>query len=127
MPSTGLLSGSVAWTGTPGSAGTVTGAARLVRGPDDFVRVRPGDIVICPFTDPAWTPLLRIVAGVVTEAGGALSHAAIIARENGIPAVLGVAGALAAIPDGAPVTVDGTTGTVTMGTITTGASTETRS
>jgi len=116
VPSTGPLSGSVALTGTPGSTGTVTGAARTVRGPDDFARVRPGDVLICPFTDPAWTPLLRIVAGVVTETGGALSHAAIIAREHGIPAVLGIPGAMASIPDGATVTVDGTTGTVTTGT-----------
>jgi pyruvate,water dikinase len=63
--------------------------------------------------DPAWTPLLRLAGGVVTETGGALSHAAIVAREHGIPAVLGLAGALTFIPDGAAVTVDGTTGAVT--------------
>lgn len=106
-------SGSVPLTGTPGSTGTATGTARTVRGPDDFARVRPGDILVCPFTDPAWTPLLRLAAGVVTETGGALSHAAIVAREHGIPAVLGILGALTSIPDGATVTVDGTTGTVT--------------
>ncbi len=100
-------------TGTPGSAGTATGTARVVRGPDDFVRVRPGDILVCPFTDPAWTPLLRLAGGVVTETGGALSHAAIVAREHGIPAVLGLSGALTAIPDGTAITVDGATGAVT--------------
>lgn len=99
-------------TGAPASHGTATGAARVVRGPGDFARVRPGDILICPFTDPAWTPLLRIVAGVVTETGGALSHAAIVARELGIPAVLGVPDATTAISDGAAITVDGTAGTV---------------
>ncbi|MFB6392299.1 PEP/pyruvate-binding domain-containing protein [Polymorphospora lycopeni] len=98
--------------GTPGSRGTATGPARIVRGPGDFGRVRPGDILVCRFTDPAWTPLLRIVAAVVTETGGALSHAAIVAREQGIPAVLGVPGAMDRLPDGATVTVDGATGTV---------------
>lgn len=100
-------------TGIPGSTGVATGTARTVRSPDDFPRVRPGDILVCPFTDPAWTPLLRLAGGVVTETGGALSHAAIVAREYGIPAVLGLPGALTSIPDGAAVTVDGTTGAVT--------------
>ncbi|HSK22564.1 MAG TPA: PEP-utilizing enzyme [Egicoccus sp.] len=99
-------------TGTPGSAGKATGPARIVRGPDDFAPVHPGDILVCPFTDPAWTPLLRIVGGVVTETGGALSHAAIVAREQRIPAVLGVTGATSRIRDGSVVTVDGTAGTV---------------
>ena len=99
-------------TGTPGSAGTATGAARTVRGQDDFARVRPGDILVCPFTDPAWTPLLRIVGGVVTETGGALSHAAIVAREQRIPAVLGVTSAMTEIRDGSVITIDGTAGTV---------------
>ncbi|MFB4278173.1 PEP/pyruvate-binding domain-containing protein [Nonomuraea sp. MTCD27] len=102
-----------ALTGTPGSRGTVTGTARIVRGPGDFARVRPGDILVCPFTDPAWTPLLRIAAGVVTETGGVLSHAAIVAREHAIPAVLGVPNATDRLHDGTVITVDGTTGTVT--------------
>lgn len=105
--------GSVSLTGIPGSTGSVTGTARIVHGPDDFARVRAGDILVCPFTDPAWTPLLRLAGGVVTETGGALSHAAIVAREHGIPAVLGLTGALRRIPDGATVTIDGTTGAVT--------------
>ncbi|MDN5851790.1 MAG: pyruvate, phosphate dikinase [Actinomycetia bacterium] len=113
VPATSPPSGSVALTGTPGSTGTATGTARTVRGQDDFAGVRKGDILVCPFTDPAWTPLLRLAAGVVTETGGALSHAAIVAREHGIPAVLGIPGALSAIPDGVTVTIDGTTGTVT--------------
>lgn len=100
-------------TGTPGSHGTVTGTARIVRGPHDFSRVQAGDILICPFTDPAWTPLLRIAAGVVTETGGVLSHAAIIAREHGIPAVLGVSNATSRLRDDTVITVDGSAGTVT--------------
>ncbi|OUC99967.1 PEP/pyruvate-binding domain-containing protein [Streptosporangium minutum] len=100
-------------TGTPGSRGTVTGTARVIRGPGDFARVRPGDILVCPFTDPAWTPLLRIAAGVVTETGGVLSHAAIVAREHAIPAVLGIPNATSRLHDDTVITVDGTTGTVT--------------
>ncbi|MEV5965291.1 PEP/pyruvate-binding domain-containing protein [Kribbella sp. NPDC051952] len=101
-------------TGTPGSHGTATGPARIVRGPGDFRRVRPGDILVCRFTDPAWTPLLRIVAGVVTEIGGVLSHAAIVAREQHIPAVLGVPDAMTYLADGEPVTIDGSTGIVSQ-------------
>ncbi|WP_020519239.1 PEP/pyruvate-binding domain-containing protein [Catelliglobosispora koreensis] len=100
-------------TGTPGSHGTATGTARVVRGPADFDRVRPGDILVSRYTDPGWTPLLRLVSGVVTETGGVLSHAAIVAREHGIPAVLAIANATTAIPDGATITVNGTAGTVT--------------
>ncbi|MFC7384265.1 PEP/pyruvate-binding domain-containing protein [Sphaerisporangium rhizosphaerae] len=99
--------------GIPGSHGTVTGAARIVRGPGDFARVRAGDILVCPFTDPAWTPLLRVVAGVVTETGGVLSHAAIVAREQAIPAVLGVPDAMSRLRDDTVLTIDGTAGTVT--------------
>ncbi|CAM3325716.1 PEP/pyruvate-binding domain-containing protein [Occultella aeris] len=100
-------------TGTPGAHGTATGIARVLRGPSDFGRVQPGDIVICPYTDPAWTALLRIAAGVVTETGGVLSHAAIVAREQGIPAVLGVPDATTAIHDGDLISINGTEGTVT--------------
>jgi pyruvate,water dikinase len=100
--------------GAAGSAGLATGQARIVNGPADFSRVRPGDVLVCPFTDPAWTPLLRIAAGVVTETGGVLSHAAIVARERRIPAVLGVAGATGLIAEGSLVTVDGEAGTVVL-------------
>ncbi|MEV6156385.1 PEP/pyruvate-binding domain-containing protein [Nonomuraea sp. NPDC052129] len=99
--------------GTPGSHGTVTGTARIVRGPGDFARVRPGDILVCPFTDPAWTPLLRVAAGVITEIGGVLSHAAIVAREHAIPAVLGIPNATSTLHDDTVITLDGTNGTVT--------------
>ncbi|WP_249670695.1 PEP/pyruvate-binding domain-containing protein [Cellulomonas wangleii] len=99
-------------TGTPGSRGTATGPARVVHGPADFARVRRGDVLVCRWTDPSWTALLHLAAGVVTETGGVLSHAAIVARERGIPAVLGVAHATTALADGSTLQVDGTTGTV---------------
>ena len=101
--------------GTAGSPGLASGPARVVHGPDDFRRVDPGDILVCRFTDPAWTPLFGIVAGVVTETGGRLSHAAIVAREHRIPAVLGVPAAMTTLYDGQPLTVDGSTGTVAFG------------
>ncbi|MER7417304.1 PEP/pyruvate-binding domain-containing protein [Micromonospora peucetia] len=100
--------------GTPGSPGLAAGPARVVRGPDDFAEVRPGDVLVCRTTDPAWTPLFGVVAAVVTETGGLLSHAAIVARELGLPAVLAVPGAMTALPDGATVEVDGSTGRVVL-------------
>ncbi|NUT32517.1 MAG: hypothetical protein HOV79_05520 [Hamadaea sp.] len=100
-------------TGTPGSHGIARGPARVVRGPGDFARVRRGDILVCSHTDPAWTTLLHLAAGVITETGGILSHAAIVARERRIPAVLGVRDATARIPDGGTVVLDGAAGTVT--------------
>lgn len=98
--------------GTPAGRGVVTGTARHVRGPQDFRRVQPGDVLVCHATDPAWTPLFRVAAAVVTESGGVLSHAAIVARELGIPAVLAVPAAMTGIPDGALVTVDGDGGII---------------
>ena len=85
----------------------------VVRGTEDFARVATGDVIVIPFSDVSWTPLFARAAGVVAEAtGGILSHAAIVAREYGIPCVVGVTGACDAIPDGVPVVVDGTAGTV---------------
>ncbi|ACZ31447.1 Pyruvate, water dikinase [Xylanimonas cellulosilytica DSM 15894] len=111
---TALSPGATRLTGSPGSGGVTTGPARVVHGPADFARVRRGDVLVCPYTDPAWTPLLAVAAGVVTRTGGMLSHAAIVAREHAIPAVLGVADALDRITDGDLVTVDGDAGTVTL-------------
>lgn len=98
--------------GIPGSPGRATGSARIVDGPEGFGSVRPGDVLICHTTDPGWTPLLRTVAAVVTETGGVLSHAAIVAREFGIPAVLGVRGARQRFAEGRLIVVDGSAGTV---------------
>lgn len=100
--------------GTPASAGTATGRVRVVRRPEDFEKVTSGDILVCETTDPAWTPLFDLAAGVLTQTGGLLCHAAIVARERGIPAVVGIAGLLDDLADGAVVTVDGRTGTVAL-------------
>ncbi|MBO0607672.1 pyruvate, phosphate dikinase [Myceligenerans salitolerans] len=101
-------------TGVPGASGSVSGVARVLHGPDELTRVVRGDIVVCRDTEPAWTPVFGVAGGVVTETGGVLSHAAIVAREHGIPAVLGVPRATADIRDGARVTLDGTAGTVSL-------------
>ncbi|MEV8377540.1 PEP/pyruvate-binding domain-containing protein [Kribbella sp. NPDC056861] len=100
--------------GVGGSPGVATGPARIVNGIEDFNRVKPGDILVCRFTDPAWTPLFNLVAGVITEVGGRLSHAAIVAREHRIPAVLGVPNALKTLTDNHPTRIDGTTGQIAV-------------
>jgi phosphohistidine swiveling domain-containing protein len=100
--------------GIPASGGSATGPARIVRGPEDFTSVQPGDILVAPATSPAWTPLFGVVAGLVTEFGGLLSHAGVVAREYGLPAVLGVTDAIQVIPAGAQVCLDAGTGTVTV-------------
>jgi pyruvate,water dikinase len=76
--------------------------------------LQPGEVLVAPFTDAAWTPLFVPAAAVVVETGGVLSHAATVAREYGIPAVVAVKGATDLIPEGAVVTVDGSAGTVTI-------------
>lgn len=103
--------GSVLASGTPASPGTASGALRVIAGLDDFPRFRAGDVLVCRATSPAWTPLLARAAAVVTETGGLLAHAAIVARELRIPAVTDVPAATA-LPEGTGAVVDGTAGTV---------------
>lgn len=98
--------------GIPASPGRATGATRTLLGPRDFHRLQVGDIMIARTTDPAWTPLFSHAAGIITETGGLLSHAAIVARELGIPAVLSVPDATTRFPDGTTLTIDGTTGQI---------------
>ncbi|MFC4395561.1 PEP/pyruvate-binding domain-containing protein [Arthrobacter sedimenti] len=99
-------------TGTPASAGTATGRARVILDPVG-AHVEPGEILVAPSTDPGWTPLFMTAGALVMEMGGVISHGAVVAREYGIPAVVGVADATTQLRDGQVVTVDGATGTVT--------------
>jgi pyruvate,water dikinase len=101
--------------GVPGCPGTVTGTARVVLDASDPGALEPGDILVAPITDPAWTPLFMAAAGVVVDVGGQISHAIIVSRELGLPCVVSVNDATRRIPDGTTVTVDGDTGTVTIG------------
>lgn len=100
--------------GLSSAAGRVRGRARVILTPRDSACLSSGEVLVCPYTDPSWTPLFSLAAGVVADAGGPLSHAAIIAREYGIPAVLGVNGATARIRDGDLIEVDGSTGVVSL-------------
>ena len=98
--------------GAPAAPGRATGPVRVIRGPQEFDDLLPGEILVAPLTAPAWTPLFTRAAGVVTDVGSAASHASIIAREYGIPAVVGCGDATARLRTGMRVTVDGTTGNV---------------
>lgn len=98
--------------GIAASGGVVTAPARVARTLDEGMDLRPGEVLIAPFTDPGWTPLFAVAAAVVTDLGGVLSHGAIVAREYGIPAVVNTRYATARIRTGQTVTVDGDTGTV---------------
>nr|WP_312856684.1 PEP/pyruvate-binding domain-containing protein [Arthrobacter mobilis] len=98
--------------GSPASAGTVTGKARVILDPVG-ARLEPGEILVAPSTDPGWTPLFMTAGALVMEMGGAISHGAVVAREYGIPAVVGVPDATLQLATGQTITVDGAAGTVT--------------
>ena len=99
-------------TGVPASAGRASGLVRVIRGPDDFDMLQPGEVLVAPLTAPAWTPLFTRAIAVVTDVGSPAAHASIIAREYGIPAVVGCGDATARLRTGMRVTVDGYTGNV---------------
>ncbi len=101
-------------TGIAISGGTATGPARVIIDPADPRGLEPGEVLVCAITDPSWTPLFLGAAAVVCDTGAQQSHAAIISRELGIPAVLSVPG-ITAVADGTVLHVDGTTGTVRIG------------
>ena len=84
-----------------------------MNGPADFERFQRGDVLVCRSTTVSWVPLFNMASGIVADVGGALSHAALVAREFGIPAVCGTGTALEMLIDGEVVEVDGTAGTVT--------------
>jgi rifampicin phosphotransferase len=100
--------------GIGGSMGTITAPARVLGGPQDFGQMQPGDVLVASITTPAWTSLFAMASGVVTDIGGPLSHSSIVAREYGIPAVLGTAVATRRIHSGQMIKVDGDAGTVTL-------------
>ena len=100
--------------GLGASPGVATGVARVIHGPEEFGKLKNGEILVAPLTNPVWTPLFAIAGGVVTEVGGMLSHGAIVAREYGIPAVMGVPGATGLVPEGKMVRVDGNRGIVSL-------------
>ena len=101
-------------TGTAGSPGTTSGRARIVHDPTDPPDLEPGDIMVAPLTDPAWTPLFLAVDAVVVNVGGQVSHAVIVSRELGLPCVVSVEDATERIADGSLIEVNGTTGEVTI-------------
>jgi phosphoenolpyruvate synthase/pyruvate phosphate dikinase len=102
--------------GVAASPGQVTGRARVIAGPQDFAQMKAGEVLVAALTTPAWTPLFARAAAIVTDIGGPLSHGSIVAREYGIPAVLGTGAATARIRSGQMVTVDGSRGRVILST-----------
>ncbi|HET7093562.1 MAG TPA: PEP-utilizing enzyme, partial [Thermomicrobiales bacterium] len=112
LPAAPIPDGETLVAGTPGSASVAEGPVRLIHSAAEFGTLRPGEVLVAPYTNPAWTPLFQRAAAVVVDTGGAASHAAIVAREYGIPAVMGAAGATMRLVDGQRVRVDGDRGVV---------------
>jgi pyruvate,water dikinase len=100
--------------GIGASPGRVTGPACVIHGPEEFEQMKPGDILVASITTPAWTPLFALASAIVTDVGGPLSHSSIVAREYGLPAVLGTGVATQRIRSGQPITVDGDAGMVML-------------
>ena len=98
--------------GVSGSTGIAVGKVCLINSPKEFYKMKKGDILVCHLTDPEWTPLFKLASAVVADTGSALSHAAIVAREYNIPAVLGVGFATTKFKDGDSIQVDGNTSEV---------------
>ncbi len=98
--------------GLAASPGKATGPVRVIASPEEFDRVQPGDIMVCRHTMAAWSPIFPVLAGLVTERGGPLSHPAILAREYALPAVLSVPDATVKLADGQLITIDGAAGTI---------------
>ena len=101
-------------TGFAVSPGKITGTASVILSPSDFEKMEPNTILVCATTTPAWTPLFALAQGLVTDIGGMLAHGSIVAREYGIPAVMGTGNITQRIVSGQRITVDGNTGTVTI-------------
>lgn len=100
--------------GFAASAGLVEGTARIVKSVEEIARLQKGDILVCQVTNPTWAPIFQKIAAAVSDIGGSMSHAAIVAREYGLPAVVGTGTATSRIKDGQRLRVDGTRGIVTL-------------
>lgn len=96
------------------SPGTVTGEASVILSPEDFSQMKPGTILVCPMTTPAWTQLFPHAIGLVTDIGGITAHGSIVAREYGIPAVLGTGNITERVKSGQTITIDGDSGVVSL-------------
>jgi pyruvate,water dikinase len=105
-------SGEALLRGTPGSPGIVEGPVCVIRNASDFGKLRPGDVLVAPYTNPAWTPLFGRAAAIVVDSGAAGSHAAIVAREYNLPAVMGTVTGTQKLVDGEWIRVDGNQGFV---------------
>ena len=101
--------------GTSGSPGVAQGPAKIVRDVSEFGKLQAGDVLVAPVTNPAWTPLFQRATAVVVDTGGAASHAAIVAREYGVPAVMGTMNGTKELKDGQWIQVDGSRGLVLKG------------
>jgi pyruvate,water dikinase len=100
--------------GFAASNGVVEGTARIVKSVEEIGRLQQGDILVCQITNPTWAPVFQKIAGAVSDIGGSMSHAAIVAREFGLPAVVGTGSATSRIKDGQRIRVDGGRGVVTI-------------
>jgi pyruvate,water dikinase len=100
--------------GYAASPGVVEGVARVLRGIQDFAQIQEGDILVCPITHPSWSPLFSKISAAVSDIGGTMSHMAIVAREYGMPAVVGTGEATKRITSGQRLRVDGDRGIVTL-------------
>ena len=109
--------GRVLVSGLGASAGTVSGAVRVLTSPEESSQLLPGEVLVAPMTSPDWVPAMRRAAALVTDGGGITCHAAIVSRELRIPCVVGTRMATTVLRDGEVVTVDGATGTVTEGAV----------
>jgi pyruvate,water dikinase len=104
--------GGLTLNGAAASPGQVEGVARVVRSVEEIGRVLDGEILVCGSTSPAWAPIFSKITATVTDVGGVMSHAAIVCREYGLPAVVGTGRATATIRTGQTIQVDGTAGVV---------------
>jgi pyruvate,water dikinase len=100
--------------GFAASSGVVEGPARIVKSVDEISRLKQGDILVCQITNPTWAPIFQTIVAAVSDIGGSMSHAAIVAREYGLPAVVGTGNATSRIKDGQRIRVDGGRGIVTI-------------